>query len=524
MNPIFSDLLNRLFKREATIHAIAVLALTPAIINTPAAAQEAPVFINQETGEQVDLIRPYWNANVDIANRRMQCDNFRFNRESAVYEKNGSTEFFHNPLSEGRGGGSVDNSMPGYYADISWRVTDGLYRGIAPLGQDQFIELVTYNASSSATQNNAVREWEWSTSQNTGTSYTVCFDLDGAPLRPTGSAEIGNTDLLPEQTFSFQLPRSGTPVTETPEIVRLDTGESVKFVRAEFDYSEDLAGRGLNCWHQEWIEEDGVYRRAYKPEGASTVYSFPYAYTGGNTVLAKSAPDDFEQETYPFAIADFMSGTVSTSFIEVDDFGYNMWGSSPFTFYRCDVWATSEEPFAPNRILLTPQESCDYRTADQYDGWGWNAATQEGCPPENITDNATTVESADAQFIPVISVPTAQSDINVSVDNFADNETISVDAAGDVQPNPGPSDNIPNNSIDDSGAAGTATNDADTTDETEEIISNTQDESSGTDLVLSDQSTSQSGGNGGGSFWLPLLIFALVLRRPLSVIQSRVDS
>ena len=309
-----------------------MLALTAA----SATAQEAPVIINQETGAQVDIIRPYWNANVDIANRRIQCDRYSFNQESAVYEKDYDFEIIHNPMSESRGAPTLEHTRPGLFRYIGWTVRDGYYQGLAPLGngQDEFVELVTYNTSSNVTQNNAVRVW--TTSLYRDTIYHVCFDLDGAPLRPTGSAEIGNTDLVPSQSFSFQLPPSGTPVTATPEIVRLDTGEPVEFVRAEFDFNEDLAGGGVNCWFHGWHEESGSYRRSYKPEGASIVYSFPYAYTGGPSLLAQSAPDDFALETTETSVAGFMAHTVgNASFIEVDGSGYNMWGSSPLEFKRC---------------------------------------------------------------------------------------------------------------------------------------------------------------------------------------------
>ena len=361
---------------------------------TTATAQEAPpVMVNLETGEQVDFIRTYWNANVDIANRRIQCDFFDFNEESAVYEKQYGWEYFHNPLHDG-GGAATHDFVGDPRGFFGWGVSDGLYSGQAPLGSpaSPFVELMTYSAASNGNQNNAVRSWR------SDTSHQVCFDLDGGLLLPTGSAEIGNTGLLPAQTFSIQLPLSGTPVTETPEVVRLDTGEPVEFVRAEFDYIEDLLGRTLSCWFNEWYEEFGRYGRSDKPEGASIVYRFPYAYTGGETVWIQSAPDDFRLESYTANILEFMSHTVrDVSFIEVDDLGYNMWGASQYQFYRCDVSSLEGKPFAPNKILLTPQDTCDYSATDQYDGWGWNAATQQGCPPEENTENSIDDETADQQ-------------------------------------------------------------------------------------------------------------------------------
>jgi len=213
----------------------------------------------------------------------------------------------------------------------------------------------------------------------------LCYDLDGAPFVPTGSAEIGNTDLLPEQNFTFQLPPSDTPVTEVPEIIRLDTGEAVEFVRAEFDYNEDLKGRGVNCGLFRWNEQYG-YVPASRGSGAAGTHEFRYAYTGGTEIPFMFGRDD---DVLRFSGGSIDSVLPSSSFIEVVEYGYNMW-SSQGSFWGCRVGEvfdveSSGEPFAPNRILLTPQDSCDYSSADQYGEWGWNPATLESCPPLEAT-------------------------------------------------------------------------------------------------------------------------------------------
>ena len=379
--------------------------LLSALIST-AGAQEAPAITNEETGAQVPFTRAYWNANVDIASKRMQCDYYEFNPETAVYEMASgggsltgvwlqSSEFFHNALTEGAGFGTVAHAYLAQYRDPVWHVADGEYRGIAPLANTQFVELVTHNAASAAATTNAVRIWYsadlldptsslYPLLQSSGPAFHLCYDLDGAALIPTGSPETGNTDLLPEQNFTFQLPAAGTPVTETPEIIRIDTGEPVEFVRAEFDYNGDFKGKRMNCGLFRWDDEFGRYVPSFRGSGQGTYYSFYHQYTGGSTLPISTAPDDYRESTYDVGIAGFLAGSVRGSFIEIVDSGYNIW-STRSTFEGCRLSESfgidNGGPFAPNRILLTPQDSCDYSNADQNGGWGWNPATTQTCAP-----------------------------------------------------------------------------------------------------------------------------------------------
>jgi len=103
---------------------------------------------------------------------------------------------------------------------------------------------------------------------------------------------------------------------------------------------------------------------------------------------------------------------------------------------------------------------------------------------------------------------------NAAVEN--DNPT--VQNTNDVQANPDTTDNISDDSIGNSSNATTAENE-NTAVEDEVVASNTQADSTGTDLVSSDETGSLS--SGGGSFWLPILIFALAFRRPLCALQKQ---
>lgn len=160
MNLQFPAIFRQPADRKANFRVATLLALTAALAANTSIAQESPVIINQETGAQVDLARPYWNANVDIANRRLQCDHFMFDHETAVYEQRDGggypatapwrqdSEYFHNPLFEGGGFSTVDHGFLADYRSNTWRVDDGLYTGLAPL--NGFIELVTYNVADSS--------------------------------------------------------------------------------------------------------------------------------------------------------------------------------------------------------------------------------------------------------------------------------------------------------------------------------------------------------------------------------------
>ena len=135
-----------------TYMAVAKMLLLSVFVGSAALAQTAnttPV-TNRQTGEQVALVRAYWNANVDIANRTIACDHFVFNEQTLSYEETTSAigspqQFFlepagaftHSPLP----GGTVTGTAA-TYRRANWAVDDGVYSGIAPLEHSEFIEPV----------------------------------------------------------------------------------------------------------------------------------------------------------------------------------------------------------------------------------------------------------------------------------------------------------------------------------------------------------------------------------------------
>lgn len=106
--------------------------------------------------------------------------------------------------------------------------------------------------------------------------------------------------------------------------------------------------------------------------------------------------------------------------------------------------------------------------------------------------------------------------IEVSVDDMTDVAN-DVDAESTTDDSEGEQNNITpvdvDSETDNADSEDTATNN-------EIAVSNTQDGSDSIGLDSPDESTTQSGG---GSFWLPLLIFALALRRPLRAIKRDID-
>ena len=168
-------------------------------------AQETPNIVNPDTGSVVELTRAYWDANTDIANRTIQCDFFRYNPVSAAFEiepesgqppftsRERTASYFHSPLPDieprmnyARVGDdprfSVFNNIP------LWSVVDGVYSGLAPLAESEYVEIVAYQSS----ENNAVRVW-YDDVQTA--NYHVCYATDGQAFLPGGAPGV-NTCLL----------------------------------------------------------------------------------------------------------------------------------------------------------------------------------------------------------------------------------------------------------------------------------------------------------------------------------------
>ncbi len=544
-----------------------------------ATAQEAPVIVNPQTGAAVNLTRAYWDANVDIANKKMQCDYFSFNAETGVFEKGRdrftapisrrselflfNTEYSHPPLSNvttrpvNFARVEVVSSVLGpinldRHLDIPfWAVDDGVYLGPAPLTTSEFVEIVAFNAST----DNAVRVWFEDASVP---SYSVCYDLDGTTLLPTGTVGSGNTQLVDLPDFTFDFPE---PYESIPEITNLETGEPVQIARGRWTYNKDIAGSIIDCDRWNFRDQDQTYSRE-ADSGFTTAY---HTYNGGESIYFSSR-SDIDQSLFSIRNQN-VSSTVSLpslfddDFMEITEDGYRMWLGSGGTYHDCRADFSLVEfgpagldeniPFAPTEFLplladeasptidsddsLVLTDNCDYTDADDFDGWGFDPITMTSCPPLDNTSSAdemttpeSTVESTDtnegSEVVQTNPTPADDSAGDTSgssddVDIATENESIDVENTGanegsDVaQTNPttpadSSADTTSGNSDDLDIAAENETNDVE--------IANIQDDSTNTDLSTS-ESTSQSGG---GSFWLPLLIFALALKRPMYALQK----
>jgi len=515
-----------------------------------ATAQEAPVIVNPETGAIVNLTRAYWDANVDIANKNMQCDYFSFSTETAVFEQSDRdysgwpisnlSQFYifnvlysHRPLPNAEiqrnrafvvtpNGRNLDRHKELPF----WSVTDGRYSGFAPLSASEFVEIVSVNAPT----DNAVRIWFRdqpalsfpNDAPNPFPSYSVCYDL------PTGTAGSGNTQLVDLPDFTID---SEEVVGSIPEIINRATGETVDIVRGRWSYNNSIAGRVFSCEFQMWYDEFGRYDRV-TGRSFNTAY---YLYNGGDFIDVSFRNNDFESYYFPFELnrpSTFISP--GGRYMELTEDGYHMWDDSD-GFDDCTVVDFAPSEFLPLIAVentpvvaditapLVITENCDYTDADNFDGYGFDPVTMLSCPPlasdnsvdettDNVQDTGTT-DSADVVQTNPTPVDNAPDDSTVS-----SNDETSVQNTNDVQTNTDTTDNVSDDSTGNSNDATTAENE-NTAVADEVVATNTQTDSTGTDLVSSDETRSPS--SGGGSFWLPILMFAVAFRRPLRVRANR---
>lgn len=388
-------------------------------ISSRAIAQEAPVIINPQTGAVVDLARAYWDANVDIANKRMQCDYFSFDTQTGDFVKGEdktdrpifgleelhiyNTEYSHPPLPNEIGQFNIarvelsgGRNLYEHLILPFWSVIDGNYTGPAPLAESRFVEFVAVNSST----DNAVRVWfpprlGRNIPDQPLPSYSVCYDLDGTSLLPSGTVDSGNTQLVDLDEFTLDFPDA---YESTPEIINLETGETVQYLRGRWSYNKNIAGSIISCAGYAWRGASGSYERTDNP-GASTAY---YPYNGGEEVLVSSRESDnrfYWIGGRRISGGDGLTVTLpptynSERYMEITEYGYRMWSSS---IGRTDCIVESAAgaenlPFGPTEILpLTTDNNCDYSTADQYDGYGWNPITRESCPPLETTETPVNV-------------------------------------------------------------------------------------------------------------------------------------
>lgn len=216
----------------------------------------APVHINRELNTTVDLVRPYWDGNHDIANREIQCDHFYYDTDQgqylareAYYDSNWEptlpTEtFVHWPIP------SVEPylgfmSSPLAEGDPSWTVIDGLYYGPSLLAHP-YVELVLTDDGAGAIRlwfdanSEAPLELAFSDARLEQDGYYECYDRSGADLSPAGLP--GQATQSPAELVDLTLSVIGHTEQQNPDLIfNLVTGEPVSLQKAYWDYNRDLA-------------------------------------------------------------------------------------------------------------------------------------------------------------------------------------------------------------------------------------------------------------------------------------------
>jgi len=469
-----------------------------------------PIVINQSTGAQVTLVRANWDASADIAGRTIQCDRFDFDARIGNYVTP-DTDFttptsytltHDSLLPVQRDGFNVfarqGFNLSGWYTLRNlvfnrtietntppfWTVEDGLYVGDELL-TERYIELVK-------TPDNfdAIRIWyeqgegfpinsafEWRRQSYVSDGYYQCFDQAGADFTPTRTLGVPGPVIQPELS-KIALTVEANPNFTSGEIVNLQTGEIVPQVKAHWNYNNDLAGRNIFCKHFIYDEihndnpgyVDAFSARVGRPD--SRHFYFAPLEEGSDT-------------TAPYW-SQYQSG-ISNPFLEIND--------GMIKYQQRDIFASDKVELIGNdrvRVWIDPSAATGMITSQYYE---CNAQPTGSA-------NALTVDDSDS-IVPM--------EVNLPVDGDTPGDSdpvivVSVDEMTDVA-----NDVDAESTTDDSD--GEQTNVTPVDNETD----NVEDGSVSIVLDSSDESTSQSGG---GSFWLPLLIFALALRRSLHAIKS----
>ena len=242
---------------------------------------DSPSLVNAETGEQVQLIRPYWNANRDIAGRNIECKGYNWNRdvgrytnEFAFYDSN----LMHDPLplsAPYMAYADYDNNPYSIWPDDViykiWTVIDGRYigpmmgRSVSGRTAADWIEII----EATDTTPSGIRVWGGPSSP----AYRECFDKSGASFGPTGF--IGE-ELQNEETPNRSLIATGAETQSNGEpIVNLESGQPVELTTAYWDVYQSFWGRTISCWPAQW---DG---NSYYPEYSNLIYNSFYAVRTG---------------------------------------------------------------------------------------------------------------------------------------------------------------------------------------------------------------------------------------------------
>ena len=218
--------------------------------------QPAPVIINRETDTEVQLVRAYWDANRDLAERRLECERYAFSEDSNSFELTGSSYRYYEPLpaekpwintwtSWSRSSDNPDagNSVPVGQSRLLWTVVDGVLNGDlqirstdtqTKLNNLSWVELIDVDGGSQ----NGTRWWD------SDRGYDQCTDPVSNIFVPTGTPGTA-ASASTQPVFSSESKIFSSPVDpDEPNIVR---EEEIIFSRgAQWDI-RDLAFKRIGC-------------------------------------------------------------------------------------------------------------------------------------------------------------------------------------------------------------------------------------------------------------------------------------
>ena len=448
-------------------------------------SETAPMAVDEFGGFTGELeTRAYWNANRDIAGRTIACDSLFFSRESQALEVIDVFEFQHDPLplvapfiafadfSGTSDWSNLSENVSRQRSSNVWTVRDGIYQG--PMLLSPWVQIVDRGGRS----NNAIR-------YRRGFGIFECYDPTGEPFVPTGFFD----EVLPEPQQQAELPtitstgvNDANGLSDVDPLINLQTGNEVVLPPITWDLFNDMIGREITCDRFTWDDSLQGYFAFEGVQATEFFIFYPISLSGpqkhGLVVTLQNRQNSF-LTNYEFRIID---GEVMPDDVPI------------FSADNVEII---------NNTSIRIWDSSNFYTACRDTG------KVVGVGLVDATDVKALIPTGVVQLGP----NTATDSTNDSID-----ETIGVangvEDAGttDVQTSQDTTDNSSDDSTGNSSDTTTADNE-NTAVEDEVVASNTQTESTSTDLVSSDETASPS--SGGGSIWLPILMFALAFRRPI---------
>ena len=303
-------------------------------------SEPPPTFINGQTGQLVELIRPYWDGNNDIANRTIRCDLHHFDDISRNYVTSGiNLDFDHLPIpstSPYLGWLDVRSSNGAPW----WTIDDGLYEGRAILNS-RYIEPVTNTDGAKAirawlkgSQNNQANNSYFNPRtgevvlEHSEDAYFHCYDLSGEDFGPTGQPNQAATIEYELADLTFTVSAEIGDLASDQQIVNLETGQPVILQTAYWDYNTDLAGKTMDCAHYTWrgdsyvggISQPVIYTFNYQLEGHDNRIRYHRSFEG----IQSNSFFELENDVLQRNNENVFNGQL----VEITDFGMRYWRSS----------------------------------------------------------------------------------------------------------------------------------------------------------------------------------------------------